>query len=518
MDAEAGSRRRRARLWLLRLALVGLLAVTGSLVGLRLAGPATRETALGTASVRVGPAWHGEVDAFIPIANWGVRVDAFSGPLRLHVEPRSVNREALLLAAAGDRNVLSDAEKDARQVARAALLRALAWATAGALVLGSAAAVAVRAFGGSLGRAVAWLLAPPACAALLSGVVLFRVQHTFDPGAFRSPSFYARGAELGQLLNVADRAEAAGTRYKSSVHRTLAGYATLLNAGANLAPVVAEAPAVLMSDLHANELVVRALKRLFSGRPIFFAGDFGQRGTPAEAGTLIPQLTALGRPLVAVSGNHDSRLFMRRLATANVVVLTQDGRLRRNGSTDGKAVQRVHGLLVAGYSDPLEWRGSDPADPRRIFSFSERPDGDRDYARAQNQLLRWFQRLPRRPHVVLVHQNGLAQGLAEALYDEGYDHALLILTGHDHEQHIDRYGRILVVNAGTVGAGGAFGVGAESVGVAHLHFPERRTQARPRAVDLVQVEPLSGAASAERVIPSAPEACERDRVHCHDEE
>jgi hypothetical protein len=184
----------------LRLALVVVLAVTGSLVGLRLAGSAARETALGTVSVRVGPAWHGQVDAFIPIANWGVRAEAFSGPLRLHVEPRSVDREAVLRAAAGDGSVLSDTERDARQVAHGALLRALRWATGGALALGLAAALAARAVGRrSLGAGLGWLLAPPACAALLCALVLLRVQSTFDPGAFRSPDFYARGAELGQL-------------------------------------------------------------------------------------------------------------------------------------------------------------------------------------------------------------------------------------------------------------------------------------------------------------------------------
>ena len=497
------------------MALVGVLAVTGSLLGLRLAGPAPRETALGTVSVRVGPAWHGQVDAFIPIANWGVRVDAFSGPLRLHVEPRSVDRDALVRAAAGDRNVLSDAEQDARQVARKALIRAVVWATGGALALGAIAALAARAVRRPLGAGLAWLLAPPACAALLSTIVLVQVHRTFDPGAFRTPSFYARGAELGQLLKVADQAQTTGERYRSSVHRTLAGYATLLNAGANLAPVAAEAPAVLISDLHGNQLVVGPLRQLFSGRPIFFTGDFGQRGSPAEASALIPQVTALGRSLLAVSGNHDSRPFMRRLAGAGAVVLTEHGRLGANGRTDGRPVQRVDGLLVAGYADPLEWRGRNPDDPARVFSFSERPDGDRHYARVQDQLLRWFQRLPRRPHVVLVHQNGLAQGLAGALNADGDDRPLLILTGHDHQQHIDRYGEILVVDAGTVGAGGAFGVGAESVGVAHLHFPEGQTS--PRAIDLVQVEPLSGAASAERIVPASPESCERERVHCHDE-
>ena len=116
--------------------------------------------------------------------------------------------------------------------------------------------------------------------------------------------------------------------------------------------------------------------------------------------------------------------------------------------------------------------------------------------------------------MVLVHQNGLAQGLAAALHSRDYSDRLLILTGHDHEQHIDRYGEVLVVDAGTVGAGGVFGAGEESVGVAQLHIPDGRTW--PRAVDLMQVEPLSGAATAERFIPASDDMCEREAAHCHD--
>jgi predicted phosphodiesterase len=411
---------------------------------------------------------------------------------------------------------LRDAEDDARRLARDALLRAAGWAVVGAAALGAVALAARRALGrGSARTQLAWLIAPTVAAAVLSGAVLLRVEHTFNPAAFRSPSFYAQGAELGQLLKVADQAQGTGERYGSSVHRTIAGYATLLNAGANVAPVATEAPAVLVSDLHGNALVLRPLRRLFAGTPVFFAGDFGQRGTEAEAEALVPRVIRLGTPLVAVAGNHDSRLFMRRLARAGAIVLTQRGRLRGDGTTDGEPVQRVAGLYVAGYADPLEWRGDDPGSSDRTFSFSELPDSERKYARAQKRLSRWFERLPRPPDVLLVHQNGLAQGLAAALHSRGYGNRLLILTGHDHEQHIDRYGEILVVDAGTVGAGGVFGAGAESVGVAQLHIPDGLTW--PRAVDLMEVDPLSGAATAERFIPASDDMCEREAANCHDE-
>jgi predicted phosphodiesterase len=495
---------------------VAAIALLGSVLGLRLAGPVAHETALGTVSVRIAPAWHGRVEAFIPLANWGIRAAAFSGPLELHVEPRSVDRDALVRAAAGNRSVLRVAEDDARRLARDALLRAAGWAVVGAAALGAVALAARRALGRGSARAqLAWLIAPTVFAAMLSGAVLLRVEHTFDPEAFRSPSFYAQGAELAQLLEVADQAQATGERYGSSVHRTIGGYATLLNAGANIAAVATDAPAVLISDLHGNALVLRPLRRLFAGRPVFFAGDFGQRGSEAEAEALVPRVIRLGTPLVAVAGNHDSRLFMRRLARAGAIVLTQRGRLRSDGTTDGEPVQRIAGLDVAGYPDPLEWRGDDPESADRTFSFSELAHSERKYARAQARLLRWFERLPRSPDVVLVHQNGLAQGLAAALHSSDYSERLLILTGHDHEQHIDRYGEVLVVDAGTVGAGGVFGAGEESVGVAQLHIPDGRTW--PRAVDLMQVEPLSGAAAAQRFIPASDDMCEREAANCHDE-
>jgi predicted phosphodiesterase len=470
---------------------------------------------LGTVSLRVEPAWHGSVEAFIPIADWGVRARAFSAPLRLHVEPRAVDREALLAAAGGDRRVLAAAERDARNAADAALLRALGWSIGGALLIGLLTGLAVLR-GRSWRVRAGWMIAPVALAALLGGSVFLRVGATFDAGAFQSPSFYARGDELAQLLQVADKAQEAERGYRNAVQRTLSGYATLLAGGARLSGADAAPRAALISDLHGNTVALESLERLFEGRPTFFAGDVGQAGTRAEARLLVPRLSALGRPLVAVSGNHDSSVLMRRLARAGVVVLTDRGRLRADGSSDGRPVQRVADLNVAGWPDPLEWRRSDPGSSRRVFSFAERPNGDREYRRAQHDLVRWFDRLSPRPDVVLVHQNGLAQALASELAARDKAPRLLILTGHDHLQHVDLRGPVAVVDAGTAGAGGAFGVGTSYVGIARLFFEQGTTF--PEAVDLVRIEPLSGSAGADRIVLASQAACEVERVTCSNTE
>jgi predicted phosphodiesterase len=497
---------------MLRLLLAALLAIGGIGLGLRLAGPVERETALGGVSLRVAPSVHGTVDAFIPLANWGVRAKAFRTPLTVHVEPRTVDRQAVIRASGGDSGVLAAAKRDAQHAARDALLRAWAWAVGGALAIALAAAGVVRwARGRSWRIAAAWAGAVVALAAAIGGLALVRADRTFDAQAFETPRFYARGAELAQLLKVVEKAQAGGNPYTSQVDRTLSGYAALLQAGGTAGLAAPGRRAVLVSDLHANTLVLDAVKRLATGSPVFFAGDFGQAGTDDEAGLLVDRVTDLGQ-IVAVSGNHDSRRFMRRLAAAGAIVLTETGRLDGDGTTDGKPVEEVAGLRVAGYSDPLESRTGDPDDPQRIFSFSERPDGDQEFLAAQARVLEWFRALTTRPDVILIHQNGLAQALGAALREEGGPQ-LLILTGHDHRQHVDRYGQTVVVDAGTVGAGGLLGAGKAPIGIAQLELGDA---AWPRVIDLVQVEPLSGGAQADRVLLGAPDVCTIGTVRCHD--
>ena len=499
------------------------IAVLGALTGLRLAGPIDQDTALGDIRLRIQASWTGQVDAYVPLADWGIRANAFSGPMLVRVEPLGVDRQALLRAAAGDREVLARAEADAREAAETAVLRAVAFSGLGVLAAGIFGAL-LRA---ALARrrpvprraVIVWGLAPVGIGALVIAIAVLRMTTTFDTNAFAQPSFYARGEELSQLLQVSEQVEETSEGYTSSVQRSLSGYAALLNAGANIEVDAAEeSAAVLISDLHDNTLSLDALERLFADRTVFFAGDLGHAGSAAEARLLAPRLAEVGSPVVAVSGNHDSALIMRRLAEEGVIVLTGSGRLRADGTTDGRPVQRIGDMTVAGVRDPLEYPGRNPDAAERIFSFSERPNGDREYARAQARIVEWFDGLPERPDVVMIHQNGLAQHLAKTLHNRDDAEPLLILTGHDHRQHVDLYSerRIVVADAGTGGAGGVFGVGTDSVGVATIQLPGGRPP--PRAIDLIDVDPVDGNAQADRVVPESEAACEVERVVCHEGE
>ena len=495
--SSRGRRRpRRVAIVSLGLAVALALALGGVALGLRIASPGEYDTRLGRVSVRVTPAAHGQVEAYVPLADWGVRVHAFRAPMKLHVEPRTADRDAIQRAAGGERRLLAGAEDDLHAAVRRTVLRTMRFALGGAALLAAMLGLGLAA-GGVRRRAVlaGGPLAVLAFAAAACGLTLWRAQATFDVGALERPTYYARGAELVQLLDAAENARRAGDAYTSKVQGAVRGFATLL-ADPGAGRVEGARPALLASDLHDNRLVLDSLRQYAAGKPVFFVGDFGNTGSRAEARLLAGHVARLGRRVVAVSGNHDSSAFMRSLARHGVAVLTRDGLLRADGGHGAQDVE-VAGLRVAGFDDPQEWHGSDPDNPQRIFSFSELPDPARAVERARRRLLAWYDGLRRRPDVVLVHQNGLAQWLARTLHERGGERPLTILTGHDHLQHVTSYGAVTVVDAGTVGASGLYGVGRDSVGLGDLHFAAGGSL---QAADLIAVEPVSGAAQARRVV------------------
>jgi hypothetical protein len=497
MDLQGGKPRMPARLRAARrpaalVALCAVLALAGVLVALRLATPGEYETGLGRVSVGLSANAHGTVEAYVPLADWGVRLHPFSAPVKLRVEARTVDREQVLRAASGDPALVLGARDDLQHAMRQAVLRTARF------VLGTVAVIAVilglvLAVGGVRSRLA--LLGAPLLVVVLAGAIVgatvLRAQSTLRVDALDHPTYYARGAELVQLLDAAEHARQAGDGYTSKVEGAVRGFASLLSQP-NAGQVGGGSRALLVSDLHGNRFALDSLRPYARDKAVYFVGDFGNTGSRAETAMLAGRIARLGRRVVAVSGNHDSTLMMRALQRRGVTVLTRNGVL----GGDGARMVSVDGNLVAGFDDPQEWHGGNPDDPRRIFSFSELPDPAQAARAAQRRLLDWFDGLPRRPDVVLVHQNGLAQFLGRTLHVQGYTRPLTILTGHDHLQHVTSYGPVTVVDAGTVGASGLYGVGRDFVGLGDLHFAQGRLQ----AADLIAVEPVSGAAQARRAV------------------
>lgn len=484
-------------------ALALLVIVAGMVLGARLAGPIEQETSIGVVSFELSPAFSGEAEAYVPLADWGFRADAFSAPFKLRAELRSIDRPALLSVAAGDRELIDKASDELRTGAEVATARAALWGV-GTTALLAAVAILSSPWLQARRRLFLGLLAG---ITLIAGIgVGIRAVASFDVASFERPTYYARGSELAQILAVAER-ERSRDGYSSSVDRTLRSFSTYLTGTGEVASGGRDL--ILASDIHNNSLVLGPLGNFAGDDPVVLAGDFGNDGSETEAKLLAPQIAELSEDVLAVSGNHDSLGLMETLAGSGVEVLTDDGLLESGGGVSDSPLLEVDGLLFAGYADPLQWEEADPSDPERIFSFSELPGGgEAEQQAAYADIAIWFDGLPERPDVVVVHQNGIAQDLARQLWERGETEPLTILTGHDHKQHVDRYGSIVVVDGGTVGAGGVFGAGDEFAGLAQLHFDI--DEPILRSVDLIRAEPLSGRAQAERVVVDT--LCEQNTV------
>jgi predicted phosphodiesterase len=480
--------------WPVRLGLVAIcvvLATAGAALALQAAPSSVDRVALGTVSTEVRPAWRGQLDAYVPLVDWGVRVHPFHAPLAIRLEFRAVDRDAALAAlrsGSATKANLQDLEQGLDRAVRAALRRsalfALLGATLGGLTGGALVGVCLyRRRWLATGAAVGLVTALAAIPLLGLGVARADWKSALD-----RPTFYARGSELPSLLGFSEQLLSAGASYTSSYDQAVASLSNLVAlAGGGAFPTPATRTYLVASDLHLNRFALDAVERYASGSIAFQVGDFGLLGQGVEQ-DLAPSIAHLGTRTIAVSGNHDTLEFMEDLVRNGATVLTRAGLLRADGTTDGNPVIAVDNLLVAGYDDPLEGRGS-------LATHDLELDGDQ-LAEEQQRFVQWFRSLPERPNIVLVHEHSLAHALFDALQAEGGP-PLTILTGHDHRMHVHSAHGIVIVDDGTVGAGGPLGVGVQRASFAQLRMDG---SGQLRAVDLVTVEPLSGAASAERLV------------------
>jgi predicted phosphodiesterase len=307
--------------------------------------------------------------------------------------------------------------------------------------------------------------------------------------AIREPTFYARGEELPGLIDFSSQLLTVRDRYTESFDQAVAGLTNLVAVASGGLGVPATATTVaLASDLHSNTFVLPVVRRYTQSFPVFLVGDFSQRGTQLET-AIASSVASLSTTVVAVSGNHDSASMMRSLARAGAIVLTRTGRLGSDGRTDGDPVTEIAGLKVAGYDDPLEQLVPSITDELGELSADE-------LEREAQRLIDWFDTLPERPDIVLVHQHGLAHALLDSL--EPDDPRLLIFTGHDHEAHYHTARNHLLLDGGTLGAGGPFAIGEAPASFAFLYLDD---ELAPVALDLIGVEPLSGQGSVQRIVP-----------------
>ena len=471
----------------MRTALTILLVVVATVAGATTAlGTFPREHRLdvGTVRLSVDPGHRGALDLYVPLVDWGVRFPVVRLPVRVSVDVRSVDRDAVVkLAGSGDLDAAF-----VRRQARAALVSFLRLAilvsVLGGLALGALVALAARSDRGPRLRTTLAVALGTSLACGVALVVGLPPRSNVD-----TPEYYANGPEVPTALRALETLGDSAQTLDDEIDEQLVGIARFVNAPAGRAPLGDDAPRLTVaSDLHNNLIALPALERAARGGLLLFAGDLTDRGSPVEQ-ALVLRVARAGTELVFVSGNHDSDVLERKLARAGAIVLTRGGRLRDDGTVDGRVVQRVGGLRIAGYDDPL-----------KRLAVENYADNGAEYTPAeQARFAEWLEPLRGKVDVVMVHAPALAQLALQSLRDDPPAAPLVLVEGHTHKPDLQALGSVTVLNPGSVGGGGTGNLAEAGgdIGLARMMFT-RLPAFIPRAADLVEIDPGDGTAQARR--------------------
>jgi predicted phosphodiesterase len=466
------------------LAVVFLATIGGAVTALGTFG-LDRRLDVGTVRLSIDPGHAGALDLYVPLVDWGVRFPVVRAPARINVDVRSVDRkEVVRLADAGKLNAAL-VRAQARDALAFYLRLAILASLAGGLVLGVLVAFAVRS---GRGPGLRTTLLTAVGTALACGVLL--VVGLPPRSNVDSPQYYANGPEVPTALRALESIGESSQTLDDEIDEQLVGIARFVNAPAGRPPLTDRSPRLTVaSDLHNNLIALPALESAAEGGPLLFAGDLTDRGSPVEQ-ALVLRVARAGTRLVFVSGNHDSDVLERKLAGTGAVVLTRGGRLRGNGTTDGRIVTTVDGLRIAGYDDPL----------KRLAADGYRDNGAEYTPVEEQRFADWLAPLVGNVDIVMVHAPALARLALDGLRADPPQHPLLLVVGHTHKAQIDHEGTVTELNAGSAGAGGTGNLaeGGGDVGLARLTYT-RLPFFAPRAADLVQIDPGDGNAQARRV-------------------
>jgi predicted phosphodiesterase len=441
-----------------------------------------RSLSAGTISLSIDPGHRGALDLYVPVVDWGARFPVVRLPVRLKAEVRSVNREAVARLAGGQAVDVTQVRNEARDAVAAFIRELIAVVLAAELAIGLLVAFAVRARTGPRLR----IVVPAAVGTALVSVVLLVV--LLPPrGAVDHPVYYAHGPDIPRALQAIEDANASSKVLDEELNAQLVGVARLVEAPARRRPLAALPKFTLASDMHNNLLAFPALNAAATGGPLFFPGDLTDSGSPIEA-RLVRQVVKDGNPFVFVTGNHDSDVLMRQLATSGAVVLTQDGQLLANGKL-GPLIANVRGLRVAGYSDPFM---------RLRARHYQRPGNPHPTVAQQAAFAAWLRPLVGRIDLVMVHEPTLAAQAIDELRAHPPRSPLVFLVGHTHVPSIAVYTNLTILNGGTIGAGGPTNLTDKSnLGLARVIY-SLKPRFAPLAADLVEIDPDTGSATAQR--------------------
>ena len=443
-----------------------------------------RRLDVGTVRLSVDPGHEGALDLYVPLVDWGVRFPGVRAPARVNVDVRSVDRRAVAELAESGRLNAAGVRSQARDALAYFLRLAIVVSALCGLTLGMLVALAVR---GGAGPRLRFTLLTTLATALVAAAALA----VLLPPRSRigSPQYYANGPEVPTALRALQSLGASAQTLDEEIDEQLVGIARFVSAPAGRARLGSGLPRLTVaSDLHNNVIALPALERAARGGLLLLAGDLTDRGSPVEQ-RLVLRVARAGTRLVFVAGNHDSDVLERKLARAGAIVLTRNGRLRDDGTTDGTVIQRVAGLRIAGYDDPL----------KRLARERYRDHGAEQAPEEQQRFADWLAPLLGQVDIVMVHSPRLARLAVESLREAPPTSPLLLVQGHTHEQSLEQIELLTLLNPGSVGGGGT-GKLAEAdgdIGLARVTYTSQPAFL-PRAADLVQIDPGDGEAQARR--------------------
>jgi predicted phosphodiesterase len=444
----------------------------------------TQDLSVGRVQISVEPGHKGALDLYVPLVDWGVRFeDAIRLPVRLHVDLRTVDRDAVARVANGGSFDLQEVRGEARDAIKNYLMNLIGITIAGALALGVLVAFALRARSGPRLR---YKIAAAVATAAIVGAALI----LFLPprGKISDPQYYAFGPDIPRALQAVEAAQASTKQLDQELDAQLVGLARLVTRPSERTPITNQPTITIASDLHNNFIALPILEKVANGGPLFFAGDLTDRGSPLEA-RLVSRVVGLGDPFVFVSGNHDSDSLERSLSRRGAIVLTERGRLKPDGTTDGHVIQDINGLKVAGYSDPFERRAGE--------NFKDRYQPE-PTPTMEDTFTGWLRPLVGKVDVVMVHEPALFAQALEVLKDKPPARPIVFVTGHTHNASLEHFAGVTVINGGSVGAGGTGNLTEQTeMGVARMIFTDKPSF-QPLAADLVEIDPGSGSSTARR--------------------
>jgi predicted phosphodiesterase len=478
---------RRKLLLIVRRALVVAAVVVASLAGAYAALDTYDEESqlsVGRIELSADPGEAGALDLYVPLVDWGVLFeDAIRAPVRLNVDLRTVDRDAVSRVAQGGTLDLQNIRAEARDAIASYLRKLIGLALLGSLVVGLLVAFAVRHRAGPRLRYTIAAAVMTTVAVGIALVVLLPPRGNID-----EPQYYAFGPDIPRALDAVEAAQRSTRALDQELDAQLVGLARLVTDPANLTPLADRPSITIASDLHNNFLAEPVLESATGDGPLFFAGDLTDRGSPLEA-RLVSRVTRLGDPFVFVSGNHDSDSLQRDLARRGAVVLTERGQLNPDGSYGDVIVDIDGRLRVAGYRDPFERRAAE--------NFRDRYQPSPTPAQ-QDAFTAWLAPLIGDVDVVMVHQPALIEPALAILEDDPPDRPLVFITGHTHTPRLEQYPGVTVINGGSVGAGGTGNLTEPTdYGLARLIYTAE-PNFQPLAADLITIDPGDGSSSASR--------------------